>query len=233
VLNHLLNDMKGSIKVVIVDGLNLYREGIIKILEKEDDIDIVGESSISIEAVKLAQDKKPDVMILDSKPNINCFEIVRLVKQKSINTGLLLLLDAYDEDLVISAIQAGASGFVLKMSGSEELIKAVRIVAAGELWVKRQTTENLIKTFMTQHNGGRSYYEHILDNRLTKKQLEVVKLVIMGCSNKEIAQKLFISEKTVKSHLYRIFKKLKVNRRVQLAKYDSLMAFPRLKENNF
>ena len=211
------------ISVAIVDSLTLCRDGIRKILDGEDDLKVVGEASDGIEAIRVAEDKKPDVMLLDNKPNIKSLEVIRLIKQKGLETRVLLLMEVYDEDTALSALQAGASGYLLKTATSSELIKAIRMVKRGEIWVKRHIVGNLIKRFPPKHRSGGSK-RYNLNNKLTKKQIEIIKFAVEGCSNKEIARRLFISERTVKSHLYNIFKKLNVNKRVQLSTYAPLLA---------
>jgi len=220
------------IRVGIVENYTLYKEGIIKILENEADIEIVGGASDGIGALKLAQDKKPDVLILDSKQNINHLQIIRLIRKKGLRTWVLLLMDDYDEDMAISAIQSGASGILLKNTSSIELLKAIRSVSAGEIWVKRHMVGNLINKFKTKYPVFSDDDRYDIYKRLTKKQIQIMKLVVMGHSNKEIARKLFISEYTVKSHLYNIFKKLKVNKRGQLSSYAPLLAINQLIETN-
>ncbi|MFQ5787280.1 MAG: LuxR C-terminal-related transcriptional regulator [Thermodesulfobacteriota bacterium] len=222
--------MMNFIRVAIVDNLTFCRDGIRKILDGEDDIKVVGEASDGIEALQVAEDKKPDVMLLDNKPNINSLEVIRLIKQRGLETRVLLLMEVYDEDAALSALQMGAIGCLLKTETSLELIKAIRMVRRGEVWVKRHMIGNLIKKFSPKHSRGVSK-NHSLNNKLTKKQIEIIKFVVVGCSNKEIARRLFISEKTVKSHLYNIFKKLNVKRRVQLSTYQPLLANNHLKES--
>ena len=209
------------IRVAIVDSITLFRDGIRKILDGEVDIKVVGEASDGIEALQVAEDEKPDVLLLDNNPNIRSLEAIRLIRQKSLETKILLLMEIYDEEFAFAALQQGASGCLLKTATSSELIKAIRIVKRGEIWVKRHMIRNLIKKFSpNRRRGGSERYD--LNSKLTKKEIEIIKFVVEGCSNKEIARRLYISEKTVKSHLYHIFKKLKVKRRVQLYIYGHL-----------
>jgi DNA-binding NarL/FixJ family response regulator len=206
---------EGQIRVVITGSHRIYREGLRLILQRENSIQIVGEAANGIQTIDVITDLKPDVVLLDiTMPKMDGIEVIPPIREKSPNTKPLMLIAAMDEARIFKALKLGAKGYISKDAGASDLIKAIEAVHQGELWVGRKL---MVRLF----NG-----QPVADSRdatakegLTPREQEVLHLLTKGCTNKEIAQSLFISEKTVKSHLSSIFRKLNVTRRLQAILY--------------
>jgi DNA-binding NarL/FixJ family response regulator len=203
--------MSTPIKILVVDDHPVVRDGLIAILSTQVDFSIVGEASNGEEAVRLADHLKPDVILLDLEmPGMDGVETLRLlrVQQPEVNT---LVFTAFDTDeRILSAIRAGAQGYLLKGVPREELFKAVRVIASGGSLLQPVVASKLLHHVSTP----RSEKENGLDS-LTEREMEVLKLLGLGKTNKEIANTLFISERTVKFHVSSILKKLDVGNRTE------------------
>lgn len=207
--------MEDSIKVVIADDRKLFREAIGSIIGSEENIQIVGEVTNGLQAIFTIDDLKPDVVllgiILRSVEDIN---FISPIREKSPHTKPILLTKTVDESLMFRALEVGVRGYISKDTSVPELVKAIHAVHQGELWAERK----LIAKYFDKEGRSHSIEgngDSNKDDKLTSREIDVLKLLTTGCTNKEIAQGLFISEKTVKSHLNRIFKKLKVTRRLE------------------
>lgn len=209
----------GRIRVVIADDHRLFREGLRLILSREGGIDIVGEATNGLQTIEVVSDLQPDVVLLDiTMPGMDGIEVIRPVKEKSPETKPLMLTARMDEPMIFKALKAGAKGYLSKDACVSDLIKAIQAVHQGELWVERK----LIARFVDGEAGAEVKGEDRPGRpreALTPREEEVLRLLASGGTNKEIAQVLFISEKTVKSHLNRIFRKLNVTRRLQAILY--------------
>lgn len=211
-------DGKPKIKVAIVDDHTLFREGIKKILSLEKDIEIVGEAYDGEEVIALLNRSQPDIMLLDIKmERINGLQILPQIVEQFPQLKVVLLTAQISLAESVKAVKDGARGIILKHAASEFLIKGIRKVFEGELWADSSTmtqvVESLSRKFRVERSPDRSRKE------LSEREIEVVALVAAGHRNKEIANKLFISEQTVKTHLSNIFQKLEVNDRLELALY--------------
>jgi DNA-binding NarL/FixJ family response regulator len=203
------------IRVLLVDDQALVRGGFRSILEGQDDLEVVGEASDGIEAIEYALHTRPDVILMDVRmPRLDGIEATRrLLGEQKLSARVLILTTFDDEEYVYEALQAGASGFLLKSAPPRELAAAVRTVAAGEALLAPEITRRMIEEYVRRPRPGSG--PPIVLDALTARELEVLGLIAQGRSNTEIAGALFLSETTVKTHVTRILAKLKLRDRVQ------------------
>ena len=218
-----------SIRVVLVDDEQLVRAGFKLILESEDDIEVVCEAGDGEEAVRLVADCDPDVVLMDIQmPGVNGIEATRrIVDLGREESSRILILTTFDlDEYVYEALRAGASGFLLKRTPAEELVAAVRVIAAGEALLAPSVTRRLLDTFARSQPASPPPAPAL--DALTDREREVLVLVARGMSNAEIAGHLFLSEGTVKTHVKRIFYKLGLRDRVQavILAYDAGLVAP-------
>lgn len=203
------------IDILIADDHMLVREGIKQLLELEGDFKVIGEASDGYECLELINKLKPDVVLLDiNMPNCNGLEVLKQLKKNNIRQNVLILTIHNEVEYLLKAVEIGVNGYILKDSESTVLKKAINTVYRGETFIQPSLTPIL---------NQKLYQKSIIfDNEtdiLTKRELEVLKLLAEGLFNKEIAYKLSISEKTVKNHVSNIFKKINVSDRTQAAVY--------------
>ena len=204
--------MKDTVRVLIADDHPLFREGMRGRLDRVDDITVVGEAASGDEAVELARELEPHVILMDIKmPGINGIEATREIRQASPQIGVLVLTMFEDDDSVFAAMRAGAKGYLLKDSGGEEVVYAIRAVASGEAVFGSGVAERIIGFF----SGPRPATPQRAFPELTEREEEVLSLVAQGKSNQEIARQLFVSLKTVRNHVSNILVKLQVADRAQ------------------
>jgi DNA-binding NarL/FixJ family response regulator len=211
--------MRGSkIKVALVDDHTLFREGIKKILSLEADIEIVGEAVDGEEVVRVLNQCCPDVLLLDIKmEKINGLQILPRIVEQYAQLRVIVVTAQISQAESVKAIKDGARGIILKHAASEFLIKGIRKVFEGELWADTSTMTRVVESLSQKYRGDRDSERD--RKELSQREREVVGLVASGCRNKEIANKLFISEQTVKTHLSNIFQKLEISDRLELALY--------------
>jgi DNA-binding NarL/FixJ family response regulator len=203
------------IRVLIVDDQALVRGGFRSILEGQPDIEIVGEAEDGAQAVELAREHEPDVVLMDIRmPRMDGIAATRQLLDEASNRTRVLVLTTFDHDeYVYEALRAGASGFLLKSAPPRELAAAIRTVAAGDALLAPDITRRLIQDFVTRPRPSTVPPQAF--NTLTPRETEVLTLIARGRSNGEIAAELYLSEPTVKTHITRIFAKLAVRDRVQ------------------
>jgi len=201
-----------TIRVVVADDEELVRTGLRLILDTEPDIEVVGEASNGHHVVEMATALQPDVVLLDIRmPEMDGLEATRLLLGGG-STSKVVVLTTFDLDqYVYDALQAGASGFLLKDAPAQQLVAAVRAAAAGDALLAPSVTRRLITEFARR--GPRVAPSTV--QTLTERELEVLRLLARGLSNAEIAAELFIAEGTVKTHVARLLTKLGVRDRVQ------------------
>jgi RNA polymerase sigma factor (sigma-70 family) len=208
------------IKVVIADDHTLFREGIRRILSLEKDILVVGEAARGDEIIKVVERTKPDVLLLDVKmPRGDVVQTLLEVKEKNVPTKVLILTAYSEDENVLNAAKGGARGYLLKGIDFPTLLQAIKTVHKGGLWIDKELPAAEAFEEIAQGQMG-DVDQAICDeaiSTLTKRETEILKLVAEGLTNEEIGKKIFISEKTVKTHLTNIFDKLKVNNRFKAA----------------
>jgi DNA-binding NarL/FixJ family response regulator len=205
-----------SLKVLIADDQTLVRTGLRMILEAEPDIQVVGEAADGDLAVKEARRQRPDVVLMDIRmPNMDGVEATRHLAGASSESTKVLVLTTFDlDEYVVEALRAGASGFLLKDAPPERLVEAIRVVAAGEALLAPSITRRLLDRFASKLPPADERIPAALSS-LTEREVEVLKLMAKGFSNGEIAEKLYLSETTVKTHVSRVLTKLHLRDRVQ------------------
>ena len=200
-------------KIVLADDHPLLRKALRDLLEKEADFAIVGEAGDGEEAVKLATETLPDVIIMDiSMPNLDGLEATRQIKARCPNVAVLVLTVHTDDECILEILQAGAAGYLVKSAFGDEVVQAVRAVVTGEMVLSPSIGQRLLK------QAARYPTKPVLleaGEKLSARELEVLKLTARGMSNKEIAQTLEIKLRTVKGHLAGIFSKLRVASRTE------------------
>lgn len=210
---------KGHIRVVTADPHRLFRAGLRLILSAEDGVEVVGEAADMLETVEVISSLQPDVLLLAfNLPGIDVTESFASIKRRSPKVKLLMLTPTEDESFVFKGLKAGGKGCVSKDARPCDLVRAIRAVHRGELWVER----GLIAEFVEMEaiaNGTTKDHFGRTEGRLTGREQEILRVLASGGTNREIAQALFISEKTVKCHLNNIFRKLHVTRRLQAVLY--------------
>jgi DNA-binding NarL/FixJ family response regulator len=213
------------ISVLIADDQAMIRAGLRLILEAEDDIVVVAEAENGKEGVRLARREKPDVVLMDVRmPVMDGLEATRRITE-DVNGARVIVLTTFDlDDYVYGSLRAGASGFLLKDADGDQLVEAVRVVAAGDALIAPSITKRLIAEFA--HRPESAEVEGLDD--LTEREVEVLGLLAKGLSNAEIGEALFVSETTVKTHVSHILTKLRLRDRVQavVAAYESGLATP-------
>src|SRR5450432_2498763 len=207
---------KQQIRVLLADDHAIFRDGLRKLLDSDEDMSIVGEAQNGVECIKLLAKLKPDILLLDLRmPEKDGLAVLEEVNFESLPTRVIVLTAAEDARDVVRAMRLGARGVVLKQSASDLLVKSIRKVADGEIWLDNRMTSEVIDAFKKSAEAGSRREKPLLSER----EKEIVQLVAQGFRNREIGEKLFISEQTVKNHLHNIFDKLGVSDRLELALY--------------
>ena len=207
------------IRVLIVDDHALFRRGLVMVLEQEKDIDLVGEAGDGAEAVNIAQDTMPDVVLMDVRmPRRGGIEATSQIKALAPHIKILMLTISDEEADLYDAIKAGASGYLLKEISIEEVANAIRQVHAGQSMISPSMASKLLTEFATMVKKT-DEKPAAAQPRLTEREMEVLRLVAKGRNNRDIAKELFISENTVKNHIRNILEKLHLHSRMQAVVY--------------
>ena len=217
-----------TVRILIADDHPIFRDGLRRLLEAEPDLQVLGEAADGAEAVKLARQLKPDILLLDlAMPKHPGLEALRdlSVTPGAAPVRVILLTAAAEKSQIVEALQLGARGVVLKDSATQLLLKAIHTVMAGEYWVGRESVSNLVQYLRTLMQSS---VDEARQKKfgLTPRELEIVSAVVAGYANKEIAEYFKISEDTVKHHLSNIFDKLGVSTRLELALFAVNQALP-------
>jgi two-component system, NarL family, nitrate/nitrite response regulator NarL len=216
---------KSKIRIVVADDHPIFRDGLCKLLALEEDFQVVAQASDGREVLDVLQLHEPDILLLDLKmPGLDGLATLQRLQAVRNRTRVIVLTASDDKNEFVQAMKLGTSGIVLKQTATELLIKSIRKVHAGEIWLDSHTTAAVIRQFVAaeetpvpqqmappQRDRERS--------PLSQREREIVALVAQGFKNKEMAEKMFISEQTVKNHLHNIFDKLGVSDRLELALY--------------
>jgi DNA-binding NarL/FixJ family response regulator len=199
------------IKVLLADDQQLIRQGIRILLEQEPDVEVVGEAADGMEALRLCRDTKPDVVLMDVQmPGMDGVECSRQLTKAYPEIGVIILTTFDDDDYIFDGLRAGARGYLLKDVSSADLAAAVRTVAAGDALIQPSISRRVISEFARLSGTTSSLIE-----TLTPRELDVLHALADGLSNLEIAQKLVITEGTVKNHVSNLLAKLEVRDRTQ------------------
>ncbi len=216
------SSMPARIRVMIADDHPIVRDGLKKMLSLEDDIEVVAMASDGREVLDQVAQHQPDIILLDLRmPNLDGISTLQTLQQKNCPAKVIILTASEDKNEFVQAMKLGARGIVLKQTASELIVKSIRKVYAGEIWLDSQTTAAVMRQFASPSaepapvQGGRVRER----SPLSAREREIVALVAQGYKNKEMAEKMFISEQTVKNHLHNIFDKLGVSDRLELALY--------------
>jgi two-component system NarL family response regulator len=206
-----------AIRVLICDDHALFRRGLIMVLEAEDGIEVVAEAEDGDEAIRKAEEFAPDVVLMDVRmPKVSGIAATRAIADV-IPTAKILMLTVSDEEVdLYQAIKAGATGYLLKEISIEEVADAIRSVTAGQSLISPSMASKLLVEF---NNLAKQAEERTVVPRLTERELQVLKLVARGLSNREVAEDLFISENTVKNHVRNILEKLHLHSRMEAVVY--------------
>jgi two-component system response regulator DegU len=212
-----------AIKLLIADDHTLLRQGLRNILELESDFEVVAEASDGEEAVRKIREYQPDVVLLDlNMPKMNGIEVARCTKRTMPNIHIVVLTIHEDENYMFEVIRAGATGYILKDVEPSMLVKAIRMVAEGQSFIYPTLATRLVGEFARLSDQANQYqprYFRPHPDRLTVREMDILKLLVRGLTNQEIATRLYLSEKTIKNHLTSVFRKFGVNDRTQAALY--------------
>ncbi len=222
--NHLDTTPVGvkKVRILIADDHPIVRDGLRKLLSLEDDFEIVGEANDGREVLDLVQELDPDVLLLDLRmPNLDGLSTLQALTQLHKRVKVIVLTASEDKNEFVQAMKHGCSGIVLKQTAPELIVKSIRKVYGGEIWLDSHTTAAVMRQFsvpgeIASGGPGKGGRER---SPLSTREREIVQLVAQGYKNKEMAEKMFISEQTVKNHLHNIFDKLGVSDRLELALY--------------
>ena len=216
-----------KIRIVVADDHPIFRDGLCKLLALEEDFEVVAQAQDGRQVLEVLQQYEPDILLLDLKmPGLDGLGTLQRLQAVKNKTRVIVLTASDDKSEFVQAMRFGTSGIVLKQTATELLIKSIRKVHAGEIWLDSHTTAAVIRQFVaadetppplapTSAGPGRERER----SPLSQREREIVALVAQGFKNKEMAEKMFISEQTVKNHLHNIFDKLGVSDRLELALY--------------
>jgi len=203
-----------AIKVMMADDHLMVREGVKALLEIDGDIKVIAQANDGVECLKILEEVNPDVLLLDiNMPKLDGLAVLETVKHTKPNIKVIVLTIHNEGNYLYNAYEKGADGYVLKDSGSDILKRAIQVVHRGEQYIEPILMPKLREQIENQKNPETK------DDKLSKREFEILKLVAVGMYNKEIADQLSISEKTVKNHMSSIFRKIKVSDRTQAAVY--------------
>jgi len=215
---------KSKIRIVVADDHPIFRDGLCKLLALEEDFEVVAQAQDGRQVLDVLQQYDPDILLLDLKmPGLDGLATLQRLQASKNKTRVIVLTASDDKNEFVQAMKLGTSGIVLKQTATELLIKSIRKVHAGEIWLDSHTTAAVIRQFVAADDAPAPAPQAAPRDRerspLSQREREIVALVAQGFKNKEMAEKMFISEQTVKNHLHNIFDKLGVSDRLELALY--------------
>ena len=210
---------KPTIKVGVADDEPIYRMGVAKLLESESDLTLVGDASNGMEAILLLERYDPDVLLLDLRmPVMDGIEVLSEIAKRKMRTRVILMLTNTDRDKAVRAVRLGARGILFKDAEAGLLVKSLRKIHAGEVWIDNPILSQALESLVTKPAAPPGTSDQ-RDQRLSSREMEVVRCVAMGLRNKEVADKLGVSEATIKNHLTSVYSKLGVSDRLELILY--------------
>lgn len=207
--------MTRPIRVLLADDHAMLRQGTAELLLRESDIDVIGEAENGRQAIELSRQLKPDIVVMDVRmPEASGIEATITIREQFPDIQVLVLSAHDDDQYIFSLLQAGASGYLLKTSPASELVKAIRLVHAGESPLDPSIARKVVVR-MSKRTSGEGFQDSTGATSLTPRELEVLQLLAQGKSNIDIARALYISDRTVQAHLTNIFAKLQVSSRLE------------------
>ena len=219
---------KSRIRIVVADDHPIFRDGLCKLLALEEDFEVVAQAQDGRQVLDVLAQYEPDILLLDLKmPGLDGLATLQRLQSARNKTRVIVLTASDDKNEFVQAMKLGTSGIVLKQTATELLIKSIRKVHAGEIWLDSHTTAAVIRQFVAADEAPPMPPSPQVPaaprererSPLSQREREIVALVAQGFKNKEMAEKMFISEQTVKNHLHNIFDKLGVSDRLELALY--------------
>ncbi len=212
-------DARDAIRVMICDDHALFRRGLMMVLESEDGVEVVGEAEDGEDAIAKAAELVPDVVLMDVRmPKVSGIEATRVIAETVPSTKILMLTVSDEEEDLYDAIKAGATGYLLKEISIEEVANAIRAVVSGQSLISPSMASKLLHEFTNLAKKAEER-QAMPTPRLTERELQVLKLVAQGMSNRDIATELYISENTVKNHVRNILEKLHLHSRMEAVVY--------------
>jgi DNA-binding NarL/FixJ family response regulator len=220
--------VKPKIRIVVADDHPIFRDGLCKLLALEEDFEVVAQAQDGRQVLDVLQEHEPDILLLDLKmPGLDGLATLQRLQAAKNKTRVIVLTASDDKNEFVQAMKLGTSGIVLKQTATDLLIKSIRKVHAGEIWLDSHTTAAVIRQFVANDeapappatSSAAGMPRERERSPLSQREREIVALVAQGFKNKEMAEKMFISEQTVKNHLHNIFDKLGVSDRLELALY--------------
>jgi len=208
----------GKIKVLLVDDHAILRAGLSRLLSEEQDIEVVGEAENGREGVQKVQELRPDVVLMDiGMPVMNGMDATRQIKKRNQEVKILVLTMHDNEEYLFQVLQAGAAGYVLKKAADSDLVNAIHVVYGGDCFLYPSAAKMVVEDYLEKVRHGQEPTTSF--DTLTDREREILKLVAEGYTNREIAETLFISVKTVETHKTNIMEKLNLHKRAELVRY--------------
>jgi len=203
------------IRIILADDHPVVRRGLSQFIAEEEELEVVAECANGEAALQAVERFQPDVLIVDLQmPAVGGMEVLRRLREKQIALPTIVLAGNISDDEVMEAMRLGAKGVVLKEMAPSLLVQCIRKVASGGLWLEKEAVGRALEK-MLQHEQSREKAREVL----TPREIEITRMIARGLGNREIGEKLFISEGTVKTHLHTIYEKLGIKSRLQLANY--------------
>ncbi|NVN19392.1 response regulator [Muricauda sp. HICW] len=217
------SEQKAIITIVLADDHSLVRDGIRALLEEEPDLDVIGEVSNGLDALKMVDEKSPDILIIDIRmPELGGIETVERLNAKGKSNTKCIILSMHDsEEYILKSVQAGANGYLLKDTGKAEFVKAIHMVQEGGKYFSGDISNVLVNNLFSSDkitNQPSSKTNKNNPFELTNKELQVLELVLAGYTNKEISEKLQNSKRTIETHRFNLMKKMEVKNLIDLSK---------------
>ncbi|HBU78355.1 MAG TPA: DNA-binding response regulator [Muricauda sp.] len=217
------SEQKAIITIVLADDHSLVRDGIRALLEEEPGLDVIGEVSNGLDALKMVDEKSPDILIIDIRmPELGGIETVERLNAKGKSNTKCIILSMHDsEEYILKSVQAGANGYLLKDTGKAEFVKAIHMVQEGGKYFSGDISNVLVNNLFSSDkktNQSSSKANKSTPFDLTNKELQVLELVLAGYTNKEISEKLQNSKRTIETHRFNLMKKMEVKNLIDLSK---------------
>lgn len=207
-----------KIRILLADDHAILRAGLVRLLNEESDIEVVGEADNGREAVQKVQELHPDIVLMDiGMPVMNGMEATKQIKKRNQEVKILVLTMHDNEEYLFQVLQAGASGYVLKKAADSDLVNAIHVVSRGDCFLYPSAAKMVVEDYLEKLKHGQEPTSTF--DTLTDREREILTLVAEGYTNREIAEALFISVKTVETHKANIMEKLNLHKRAELVKY--------------